>query len=134
MGLTFKEIAIDNWDTYLYICADLIDVIIEMFTDAIPDIFFSLFVETTVDMTYCLNIFGKIFAWCSIGVIIFIISLALILTILCIVVLCIILLILYAIIGIILYLPSILIRWIYQRTLKPFFRMVFIKKECKNNI
>ncbi len=129
MGLTIKEIAIDNWDTYLGMCTELIDVMLDIFMDFIPHVFFEMFLETMLDLTYCLNIFGKICIWCTLGVIIFIISMILILALLCIVVSGIVMLIL----CITLYLPGILIRWIHQRTTKPFFMMVFIKKECKNN-
>ena len=132
MGLTIKEISIDNWNTYLEICEELIEVMVDMFVHLIPEIFCNGFFETILDLTYCLNIFGKILTWCTIGVLIFIISITLIFVLLCIIVVCAMIFILYGIIGIILYLPSILIRWIYQRTITPFFRMAFIKRECKN--
>lgn len=133
MKLKFKEIVEEHWEIIRDVFEDIYYAIEDLFVDIIPDFFTDMFEVVISDRMRCLNVAGKIFALPFLIIILIVSAIAFAIVFLCMLSVFVLIFVMGVVIGIPLCLISIIIRWIYQRTLGPLGRMLFVKKECKEN-
>lgn len=133
--MTLKEIGESNRYMVKEICKDFWDISVDIITNVVKEMMTDMWFESMRDAMRCLNWFGKMILWATLGVFTFILCfmLACVFFMLGVFILCV--LAMFVIVWGVLYLPSIPYRWVYQRTLRPFFRFLFRKKtlECYND-
>ena len=76
MKLTLKEIAISHWEESVELSMEIFDMLRDFLTDFIPEMCIEFPMTVITELTYCLNIFGKILVWPTLGPIMFIIGFA----------------------------------------------------------